>query len=137
MQDHGCVEVDVRGTGLGKAAVVGGSLGVLGLGLATRTATASLVTLGAGFAWKERLFIALAWLPKATVQVPSSAALPISSSPVPVWQAALGPLVLDAATEADSPPDIRRFGLTVRPLKGRAWVGLGDGIGLRSWAWQC
>ena len=38
-------------------------------GLVVRVFTSGLVTWGGGFNLKERLFIALSWLPKATVQV--------------------------------------------------------------------
>jgi hypothetical protein len=40
----------------------------LGIGAVFRAATSSLVVLGGGFNLKERLFIVIAWLPKATVQ---------------------------------------------------------------------
>lgn len=50
--------------------------GTIGWGLLTllvclslRVATSFLVVVGAGFSLLERLFIAIAWLPKATVQV--------------------------------------------------------------------
>lgn len=48
--------------------------------VAVRTVVAYLVSYGAGYTRKEKLFIAIAWLPKATVQ------------------AAIGPVALDLAT---------------------------------------
>ncbi|XP_066303493.1 sodium/hydrogen exchanger 9B2-like isoform X1 [Branchiostoma lanceolatum] len=58
-------EVDVlkiqpQTIGLGVAAIVIGSL--------VRMVASGVAVSGAGFTWKERLFVAIAWLPKATVQ---------------------------------------------------------------------
>jgi len=61
---------------------VGWGLLVLACGLIFRTITSNLVVLGGGLNMKERLFVALAWLPKATVQ------------------AAIGGVALDKANEA-------------------------------------
>lgn len=44
-------------------------LAALAVGLVFRLITSFLVVLGANLNIKERLFVALAWLPKATVQV--------------------------------------------------------------------
>ena len=52
------------------------------LGLLCRLAASYLATLAGGLTTQERIFVALAWLPKATVQ------------------AAIGPLALDKAAEA-------------------------------------
>jgi len=38
-------------------------------GVALRVAVTFLTMLGGGYAWRERLFYAVAWTPKATVQV--------------------------------------------------------------------
>ncbi|KHN88660.1 Sodium/hydrogen exchanger 9B1 [Toxocara canis] len=55
-------------------------IAVICVGLMSRIFAAFCATFGAKFKWKERMFIALAWIPKATVQ------------------AALSPIVLDMAT---------------------------------------
>jgi len=44
-------------------------LAVLCIGLVLRIITSFLVVMGLGLTVRERLFVALAWLPKATVQV--------------------------------------------------------------------
>eukprot|EP00746_Dinoflagellata_sp_MGD_P153051 gnl/MRDRNA2_/MRDRNA2_84032_c0_seq1.p1 gnl/MRDRNA2_/MRDRNA2_84032_c0~~gnl/MRDRNA2_/MRDRNA2_84032_c0_seq1.p1 ORF type:complete len:545 (+),score=90.09 gnl/MRDRNA2_/MRDRNA2_84032_c0_seq1:178-1812(+) len=44
------------------------SIGVILCGVSARTLVASFATYGAGLNMKERIFIALAWMPKATVQ---------------------------------------------------------------------
>ena len=51
------------------AATVGYGLLVLTIGLSIRVAVSFFAVLGGGLTTKERLFVALAWLPKATVQV--------------------------------------------------------------------
>ncbi|RWS02343.1 mitochondrial sodium/hydrogen exchanger 9B2-like protein [Dinothrombium tinctorium] len=61
---------------------IGYCLLCLFIGLVFRCFTAMIVTWGAGFSWKEKLFVSLAWLPKATVQ------------------AAFGPVALDLARKA-------------------------------------
>ena len=48
---------------------IGHDLAVLSIGLILRTLTAFVVTYGLGLNIREMLFIAIAWLPKATVQV--------------------------------------------------------------------
>lgn len=42
---------------------------VLFIGLCVRILAAYMASMGAGISGKERLFIAFAWMPKATVQV--------------------------------------------------------------------
>lgn len=42
---------------------------VISIGLISRVLAAFCATFGARFKWKERVFIAFAWIPKATVQV--------------------------------------------------------------------
>lgn len=44
-------------------------MGALGIGLTVRIVVAYLAVMRTNLNWKERLFIPLAWLPKATVQV--------------------------------------------------------------------
>lgn len=51
------------------AGTIGWGLLALVVCLSLRVATSFLVVMGAGFSLLERLFIAIAWLPKATVQV--------------------------------------------------------------------
>merc|ERR1719270_2223327 len=63
-------------------ATVGWGVLVLLLGLSLRLVTSYLAVMGGGLTTSEQLFVALAWLPKATVQ------------------AAIGPLALDKAKEA-------------------------------------
>ena len=63
-------------------ATVGWGVLVLVLGLSLRLITSYLAVMGGGLTTSEQLFVALAWLPKATVQ------------------AAIGPLALDKAKEA-------------------------------------
>ena len=41
-------------------------------GLILRLLLAAIVVVRNGFNWKEKLFVAIAWLPKATVQVSCS-----------------------------------------------------------------
>ncbi|XP_066303503.1 sodium/hydrogen exchanger 9B2-like isoform X8 [Branchiostoma lanceolatum] len=62
LSGHGfCGRLQVEdGQGLGVAAIVIGSL--------VRMVASGVAVSGAGFTWKERLFVAIAWLPKATVQ---------------------------------------------------------------------
>lgn len=49
--------------------IPGLGLAVLGLGLSLRLVVSFLAVFGLNFNWKEKFFIPLAWLPKATVQV--------------------------------------------------------------------
>jgi len=51
---------------------VGLGLAVLFIGLVLRIITSFLVVFGLGLRLREQLFVALAWMPKATVQVTSS-----------------------------------------------------------------
>ena len=50
---------------------ISSALGIatLAIGLAVRSVVSFTVTLGTGFNLKERIFITLTWLSKATVQV--------------------------------------------------------------------
>eukprot|EP00088_Acartia_fossae_P039215 TRINITY_DN4080_c0_g1_i4.p1 TRINITY_DN4080_c0_g1~~TRINITY_DN4080_c0_g1_i4.p1 ORF type:complete len:584 (-),score=105.68 TRINITY_DN4080_c0_g1_i4:743-2494(-) len=68
---------------------VGRGIGVLVCGLSVRIVVSYLAVMGGNLTHKERFFISLAWLPKATVQ------------------AAVGPLALDLANKAihDASPD--------------------------------
>jgi len=65
-----------------EARVVGLGLAMLACGLAARCTVAYLAVGGQGLRWQERLFTAVAWMPKATVQ------------------AAIGAVALDEATNA-------------------------------------
>ena len=49
--------------------VVGQTIVLLITGLVARLLASVIVVLGNKFNWKEEIFIAMAWLPKATVQV--------------------------------------------------------------------
>lgn len=51
------------------ASVLANSVLVVAIGITLRTVAAFFAVAAAGFTLKERLFISLAWLPKATVQV--------------------------------------------------------------------
>ena len=62
-----------------EADVVGLAVAVLCIGLVVRLLVSQVAVMGGGLTWRERLFVALSWLPKATVQ------------------AAIGPLALDKA----------------------------------------
>mmetsp|Transcript_105504 Transcript_105504/g.198661 ORF Transcript_105504/g.198661 Transcript_105504/m.198661 type:complete len:692 (-) Transcript_105504:73-2148(-) len=64
------------------AATIPKAIGIVTGGVCVRTLAALFATYGAGLSWKERAFIALAWMPKATVQ------------------AALGSVPLDMARKA-------------------------------------
>jgi len=55
-----------------QAETVGLGLAVLAIGLVLRITVSFFVVMGLGLTARERLFVALAWLPKATVQVPST-----------------------------------------------------------------
>ena len=70
-------------------ATVGYGLLVLVVGLSVRVVVSFFSVLGGGLTTKERLFVALAWLPKATVQ------------------AAIGGVAFDAATKMD-PENVNR-----------------------------
>ncbi|XP_067013952.1 sodium/hydrogen exchanger 9B2 [Anabrus simplex] len=62
-------------------------LGVLAVAITIRLLVSVLVAAGSDLNWKERLFIAIAWFPKATVQ------------------AAIGPVALDQAIALHQPED--------------------------------
>ncbi len=47
----------------------GQAIGLILCGLVVRLVLSSVVVLGNGFSWLEICFVAIAWLPKATVQV--------------------------------------------------------------------
>ena len=64
-------------------ATIGYGLLVLVVGLSVRVVVSFFCVLGGGLTTKERLFVALAWLPKATVQ------------------AAIGGVAFDAAMKMD------------------------------------
>ncbi|CAG0879823.1 unnamed protein product [Cyprideis torosa] len=74
----GIIGTEVRFNELEALVTIKGLVAVAG-GLVARMMTAFIVTIGGGFSHKDKLFIALAWIPKATVQ------------------AAIGPLVMDEA----------------------------------------
>uniref|UniRef100_H3CBR4 Cation/H+ exchanger domain-containing protein n=1 Tax=Tetraodon nigroviridis TaxID=99883 RepID=H3CBR4_TETNG len=71
-----------------RAATVGLGVACITVGLATRLLATFLLVQGGGFSLREKIFIALAWLPKATVS-PSHSLL----------QAAIGSKALDMARE--------------------------------------
>ncbi|XP_042856263.1 sodium/hydrogen exchanger 9B2-like isoform X4 [Penaeus japonicus] len=77
-------ELDIR--------TVGWGLVTLAVGLVFRMTTSFLVVMGGNLNIKERMFVALAWLPKATVQ------------------AAIGSQALDFAQKSEAGPEIIRLG---------------------------
>lgn len=80
---------DMKGDAIGLAFIA------LAIGLIMRTITAIGVVFGAELTLKEKLFIGLAWLPKATVQ------------------AAVGPIALDMARVKDDPHSIELANLVL------------------------
>ncbi|EDV24216.1 uncharacterized protein TRIADDRAFT_57482 [Trichoplax adhaerens] len=71
--------------------IIGGSFAVLSAGLAIRVVVTYIGVSHNDLAWKEKLFVAIAWLPKATVQ------------------AAIGSIALDTARlRGNDPDDLRR-----------------------------
>ena len=74
---------------------VGYGLAVLAIGLTIRIIVSYLSVLGGDLSTKERIFVALAWLPKATVQ------------------AALGPVLLDKIAKDDEFKEWNDLGLQV------------------------
>ena len=72
-------------------ATIGYGLLVLVVGLSVRVVVSFFCVLGGGLTTKERLFVALAWLPKATVQ------------------AAIGGVAFDAATKMDPENESREL----------------------------
>lgn len=71
---------------------------ILAIGVAVRLTVSYTAVLGAGFTWHERLFVALAWLPKATVQ------------------AAVGALALNLARHQQSGAQAELYGIQVLTL---------------------
>lgn len=69
------------------AKTVGYGLAVLAIGITIRIIFSYVAVLGGDLTMKERIFVALAWLPKATVQ------------------AALGPVALDSLYNSDLDPE--------------------------------
>lgn len=69
------------------AGLLGRTIGILGVGLVVRLTVAVLAVTGHKFTWKEKVFVAISWLPKATVQ------------------AAFGSVALDLAVRAE---DVQR-----------------------------
>ena len=78
-----------------KPDAIGWALMTLALGLTTRIATAMTVVFGGELNLKEKLFIGLAWLPKATVQ------------------AAVGPIALDMARDKNDQKSIELANLVL------------------------
>jgi len=70
---------------------VGLGLAVLCIGLVLRVITSFFVVMGLGLTVREQLFVALAWLPKATVQVTmiSVPGITFFSPPIMAWQRAI------------------------------------------------
>ncbi len=48
---------------------IGQAFVLLICGLVLRTLSSLIVLTRSGFSWKEKIFVAIAWIPKATVQV--------------------------------------------------------------------
>lgn len=67
----GLIGAEVR-LGHIQPATVGLGLAVLCIGLILRLITSFFVVMGLGLSLREQLFVAIAWLPKATVQVTSN-----------------------------------------------------------------
>ncbi|XP_030835794.1 sodium/hydrogen exchanger 9B2 [Strongylocentrotus purpuratus] len=74
-------------------ATVGLGFATLIIGLCVRMVVSALAVTGAGLTWKEKLFISLAWLPKATVQ------------------AAIGSVALDTARDRGSEEELEIYGI--------------------------
>ena len=81
-----------------KPETIGLGIAVLVCGLVARMLFTVVAVAGSGMNAKEKLFAAIAWIPKATVQ------------------AALGSLALDIAREKDASPDIVLLGEQVRKI---------------------
>lgn len=75
---------------------VGQAMGVICIGLVFRMLAAVIATTKSGLNWKEKLFTAIAWLPKAAVQ------------------AALGSVALDYARKINAGPETIVLGEQVR-----------------------
>ncbi|XP_076348893.1 sodium/hydrogen exchanger 9B2-like isoform X2 [Tachypleus tridentatus] len=78
-----------------EANTVGLGLAALGIGLFIRMVVTFLVVFKANLSISEQFFVALAWLPKATVQ------------------AAFGPVALDYARNTKAGPEMEAFGIKV------------------------
>ncbi|ETW95250.1 MAG: hypothetical protein ETSY1_31400 [Candidatus Entotheonella factor] len=98
-------------------AYVKSGLIILAIGLLVRLSVSYTAVCGAGFTRLERLFIALAWLPKATVQ------------------AAVGALALDLARLHQSGTQAEIYGLQVLTLAVLAIIGTAP-IGALAMAWS-
>ena len=98
-------------------AYIGAGLMTLTAGLCVRLAVTYAAVRGAGFNLRERWFIALAWLPKATVQ------------------AAVGALALDLARQHHAGPQVEMYGLQVLTLAVLAIMGTAP-IGALAMAWS-
>lgn len=70
-------------------------LAVLGIGLTIRLIVSFFAVAGLGFNLRERIFITLAWMPKATVQ------------------AAIGSIALDTAREKNASSEVIEYGLQI------------------------
>nr|XP_054773082.1 sodium/hydrogen exchanger 9B2-like [Lytechinus pictus] len=74
-------------------ATVGLGFATLIIGLCVRMIVSALAVTGAGLTWKEKLFVSLAWLPKATVQ------------------AAIGSVALDTARDRGNEEELEIYGI--------------------------
>ena len=86
------------------------------VGLVARLIVSMIAVTGNGFTIKEKVFIAIAWLPKATVQVGGILLAIMHSSRVPLWciaQAAVGSIALDEAREKNAGEESLRLGRMV------------------------
>jgi NhaP-type Na+/H+ or K+/H+ antiporter len=98
-------------------AYIKGGLMILAVGLLARLAVSYVAVCGAGFNLRERLFIALAWLPKATVQ------------------AAVGALALDLARRHQAGAQAEIYGVQVLTLAVLA-IMVTSPIGALAIAWS-
>ncbi|XP_069677232.1 sodium/hydrogen exchanger 9B2-like isoform X3 [Periplaneta americana] len=81
-----------------EAETVGLGIACLSLSLVMRMVSSAATVAGVGLNWKEKLFVAIAWFPKATVQ------------------AAIGPLALDAARGQPEAVEYASIVLTISVL---------------------
>lgn len=100
-----------------EATYVGGGLVILVLGLTVRLLVTYFSTSSIQFSLRERLFVALAWIPKATVQ------------------AAIGALALDLARQNESGPQAEIYGTQVVTIAVLAIV-LTAPVGALAIAWS-
>jgi NhaP-type Na+/H+ or K+/H+ antiporter len=98
-------------------AYIKGGLMILAVGLLARLAVSYVAVCGAEFNLRERLFIALAWLPKATVQ------------------AAVGALALDLARRHQAGAQAEMYGVQVLTLAVLA-IMVTSPIGALAIAWS-